>query len=195
MQRRAAERRQRILEAGTALLLEGGTTAVTHRAVGERAAVPHASVRYYFATREVLLLACLRAVEAERDAEAQRAVLEAQREGAAARAGVTADRLLRCYSGAAVDDASLRAGVRWLVDTANESDELGEELACERVRIEAQARSVLEAGGRSGRAGHLAVTVVEGTIVNMVVQRRENIREEVTNALVELVLDHPGPPR
>lgn len=188
MQQRASERRQVILTAATALLREGGTAAVTHRGVGNRASVPHASVRYYFSTRKVLLLACLRAAEEERAAEGERVVLEAQREGIAARDEATADRLLRCYSGAALDDASLRAGLRWLIDTVNEDDDLGEELANERGLIEAQARSVLEASGRNGDAAFLAITVLEGTIVNLVVQRREGIRATVADTLVELVL-------
>ena len=71
-QARAVERRADILAAACELLAHGGTAAVTHRQVAERAGVPNGSIRYYFATRDALLTACVEDIESRRDAEARR---------------------------------------------------------------------------------------------------------------------------
>ena len=73
-QARAVERRADILAAACELLARGGTAAVTHRQVAEKAGVPNGSIRYYFATRDALLTACVEDIESRRDAEAQRAL-------------------------------------------------------------------------------------------------------------------------
>jgi DNA-binding transcriptional regulator YbjK len=52
-------RRQALVEAAAALLVEGGFDAVRHRAVAERAGLPLASTTYYFASLDALVTAAV----------------------------------------------------------------------------------------------------------------------------------------
>jgi DNA-binding transcriptional regulator YbjK len=52
-------RRQALVEAASALLLEGGFDAVRHRAVAERAGLPLASTTYYFESLDELVTAAV----------------------------------------------------------------------------------------------------------------------------------------
>ncbi|HET9142165.1 TetR/AcrR family transcriptional regulator [Actinophytocola sp.] len=52
-------RRQALVEAATALLVEGGFDAVRHRAVAERAGLPLASTTYYFGSLDELVTAAV----------------------------------------------------------------------------------------------------------------------------------------
>ncbi|WP_067170123.1 TetR/AcrR family transcriptional regulator [Microtetraspora niveoalba] len=54
-QERALRRREALLDAAVDLLGEGGFTAVTHRAVAERAGIPLAATSYYFSSRDELV--------------------------------------------------------------------------------------------------------------------------------------------
>lgn len=54
-QDRSRERREALLQAAIELFAEGGTRAVTHRAVARRAGLPSASTTYYFASIEDLV--------------------------------------------------------------------------------------------------------------------------------------------
>ncbi|GAA0918395.1 TetR/AcrR family transcriptional regulator [Nonomuraea longicatena] len=54
-QARAVHRRAALLDAAAALLAEGGSAAVSHRAVAQRAALPLAATTYYFASRDELI--------------------------------------------------------------------------------------------------------------------------------------------
>jgi DNA-binding transcriptional regulator YbjK len=54
-QERGRRRRAELLAAAVALLEEGGFTAVTHRAVAQRAGLPLAATTYYFTSRDQLV--------------------------------------------------------------------------------------------------------------------------------------------
>lgn len=54
--------RQRLLECARDLLAENGLSALTHRAIEQRAGVSHGVTTYHFATREALLAALLQFV-------------------------------------------------------------------------------------------------------------------------------------
>lgn len=60
-QERSRQRRDELLAAAIELFAEGGTRAVTHRAVARRAGLPPATTTYYFATIEDLLREALAA--------------------------------------------------------------------------------------------------------------------------------------
>jgi DNA-binding transcriptional regulator YbjK len=60
-QDRSRQRRDDLLAAATELFAEGGTRAVTHRAVAARAGLPPATTTYYFASIEELLREALAA--------------------------------------------------------------------------------------------------------------------------------------
>ena len=59
-QARSRQRREELLAAAIALFAEGGSRAVTHRAVARRAGLPAATTTYYFATIDELLREALR---------------------------------------------------------------------------------------------------------------------------------------
>lgn len=59
-QDRSRQRRQELLAAAISLFAEGGSRAVTHRAVARRAGLPAATTTYYFASIEDLLREALR---------------------------------------------------------------------------------------------------------------------------------------
>lgn len=54
-QERSRQRREALLNAAVELFVEGGSRAVTHRAVASRAGLPSATTTYYFATIDDLL--------------------------------------------------------------------------------------------------------------------------------------------
>jgi AcrR family transcriptional regulator len=67
VQRRSRERVQRILDAASELIVEGGLTASSTRAIAERAQVPVASLYQYFADKDEILLALVKRDTAEMD--------------------------------------------------------------------------------------------------------------------------------
>ncbi|MFF4778084.1 TetR/AcrR family transcriptional regulator [Microtetraspora fusca] len=73
-QERALRRKEALVEAAVTLLGEGGFTAVTHRAVAERAGIPLAATSYYFTSRDELVARAF-AVLVERDLRLMRASL------------------------------------------------------------------------------------------------------------------------
>jgi DNA-binding transcriptional regulator YbjK len=56
---KGSRRRQALVEAAAALLVEGGFDAVRHRAVAERAGLPLASTTYYFSSLDDLVTAAV----------------------------------------------------------------------------------------------------------------------------------------
>lgn len=68
MQRRSRERVERILDAASDLIVEGGVTALSTRAIAERAGVPVASLYQYFADKDEIILALVERDTAEMDA-------------------------------------------------------------------------------------------------------------------------------
>jgi len=67
VQRRSRERVQRILDAASALIVEGGVAALTTRTVAARADMPVASLYQYFADKDEILLALVERDTAEMD--------------------------------------------------------------------------------------------------------------------------------
>jgi AcrR family transcriptional regulator len=74
VQRRSRERVQRILDAASDLIVEGGVTELSTRTIAERAAVPVASLYQYFADKDEILLALVERDTAEMDAAVAAAV-------------------------------------------------------------------------------------------------------------------------
>ena len=186
-QARAVERRADILAAACELLARGGTAAVTHRQVAERAGVPNGSIRYYFATRDALLRACVEDIETRRDAEAQRVLREAAEDGTRPDAELTAHRMLRVITGSALGDEDLRGALCWLVDTTRENAELATVLAAERVRLEAQARELLRLSGRTTFPAELVISLGEGVMFKLHVENRTDIAHQTVAAMAELM--------
>lgn len=191
-QPRGAAKRAAILAAGVELLTRSGTAAVTHRRVAEQAGVSHGAIRYYFSSRQALLLACLRDIEEQRAAEANLAIAEAERDGERATAVATAQRVVRCFAGPDLSDDTLRGAMGWLIDTTRESSDLSAELIRQRHAIEAQVGRLLQACGHGNVPTGLVVALTEGAILNLVVQHRPNIAHGAVDALVLLALSPAG---
>jgi AcrR family transcriptional regulator len=152
--------------------------------------VSHGAIRYYFASREALLLACLQDIEEQRSAEAGLAIAEAEQDGDRAPAEATARRVVRCFAGPDLSDDALRGAMGWLIDTTRESSDLGAELSRERRAIEEQTERLLRAGGFDGVPAELVVALTEGAVLNLVVRHRPAVAVGAVAALVQLVL-HP----
>ena len=191
-QARAVERRADILAAACELLAHGGTAAVTHRQVAERAGVPNGSIRYYFATRDALLTACVEDIESRRDAEARRVLAEAAADAARPDPEVTAQRMLRVITGRGLEDAELRGTLCWLVDTTRENAELATVLAEERIRLEGQARELLRLSGYTRVPAELVISLGEGVMFKLHVENRTGIARETVAAMAELLAYRRG---
>ena len=191
-QARAVERRADILAAACELLARGGTAAVTHRQVAGRAGVPNGSIRYYFATRDALLRACVEDIETRRDAEAQRVLREAAEDDTRPDAELTAHRMLRVITGSALGDEDLRGTLCWLVDTTRENAELATVLAAERVRLEAQARELLRISGCTTIPAELVISLGEGVMFKLHVENRTDIARRTVAAMAELMTHRGG---
>ena len=172
-QARAVERRADILAAACELLARGGTAAVTHRQVAEKAGVPNGSIRYYFATRDALLTACVEDIESRRDAEAQRALAEASADPDRPSAEVTAQRMLRVITGKGLGDEELRGTLCWLVGTTRENPEL--------------ARELLRLSGFTTIPAELVISLGEGVMFKLHVENRTGIARETVAAMAELL--------
>jgi DNA-binding transcriptional regulator YbjK len=117
-------RRRRIAEAAAALIMETGTSAITHRQVAARAAVPLGSTTQYFATLDDLREAALTILAEGYDAELARIERELAGAGDPAhtvarlshewlRSGELQRRETVIYT-AAIDDPALRPlAMRW----------------------------------------------------------------------------------
>ncbi len=80
-QARSRSRREALLRAAIGVLAEGGSKAVTHRAVAARAGVPLASTTYYFKSIDELTEEALRLHVTERVAELEALTAEAAEGG------------------------------------------------------------------------------------------------------------------
>ena len=190
-QPRGERRRAEVLRAATALMTARGTAAVTHRSVAEAAAASLSAIRYYYASRELLLLACVDEVEARRAAAAEQALASARAHPPADARGVAA-LLLTSFYGPDQDDATLAGTIGWVVDCARESEALSERLAAARALMDRQLADVLEACGRSGLAVSLAQAVMDGVIVTSSAERRPGIADRAVRelaAVLELSVD------
>jgi AcrR family transcriptional regulator len=74
VQRRSRERVQRIFDAASELIVEGGVSALSTRMIAERAGVPVASLYQYFADKDEIILALVERDTAEMDAAVAAAV-------------------------------------------------------------------------------------------------------------------------
>lgn len=190
-QARGTARRAEILAAAGELLTHSGTAAVTHRQVAERAGVSHGSIRYYFDSRDALLMACLKDIEEQREAEARHAIEEAEAADSPS-AQDTAQRLIRCISGRDLGDDALRGGLCWLVDTTRESADLSTELARERQVLEGQAAEILRVSDFPDTPAELVVALGEGLMLKLLVEDQPEIAVHATDSLARFLQGHRG---
>ncbi|MCZ2849887.1 TetR/AcrR family transcriptional regulator [Modestobacter sp. VKM Ac-2978] len=182
-QARAVRKRKEILRAAITLMTAEGAAAVTHRSVAQAAGVSLGAIRYYFDTREALLLACVDEVESERAVSAEDVLAAAQCLHPAGAADV-AQLLLTAYYGPRQDDATLAGTLGWVVDCARESDALSARLARARDVMDRQVGDLLDACGRGEVPVTLVGAVIDGSVVTATAEGERSI---VGRALRELV--------
>lgn len=186
-QRRGIVRRQAILDAAVELLLARGMAAVTHRAVADAAQTPLGAIRYYFHTREALLLACLESVGSERDAAAADIVAAAAEWAHPPAVETTAELLVRSFMGPRLDDCTLRGTIGWFIDSAREGPALAELLDSQRREIDCQLAAILVAAGFSDVPVGMLCSVMDGALVSATVHRAENVAQCILDEVVRLL--------
>ncbi|MBF4616035.1 TetR/AcrR family transcriptional regulator [Curtobacterium sp. VKM Ac-1376] len=184
-QDRGAERQSSILRAAVELLLTDRMSAATHRSVAERAGVPAASIRYYYATREDLLVAALAEIDARRHRVAERVV--AEQAGGADRPSLV-ERVVSAYLGPALDDLTLRSTVGWIADAPRESPRLADTLARMWPGIEWDVAAVLTACGAPPERAALCTRVIDGALLVAVAGGGSRLRRTVVAALDEVLV-------
>jgi DNA-binding transcriptional regulator YbjK len=186
-QRRGIVRRQAILDAAVELLLARGMAAVTHRAVADAAQTPLGAIRYYFHTREALLLACLESVESEREAAAGEIVAAASQWARAPAVATTAELLVRSFMGPRLDDCTLRGTIGWFIDSAREGPALAELLDSQRRDIDTQLAAILAAAGLHDVPVGMLCSVMDGALVSATVHREANVAQCVVDEVARLL--------
>jgi DNA-binding transcriptional regulator YbjK len=186
-QRRGIVRRKAILDAAVELLLASGMAAITHRAVADAAETPLGAIRYYFQTREALLLACLDVVETERAAAAADIVRSAAGWAHPPPVVTTAELLVRSFMGPRLDDCTLRGTIGWLIDSAREGPALAELLARQRRDIDVQLEAILDAAALGELPVGMLCSVMDGSLVSATVYGVDDVATSVIADVVELL--------
>ncbi|WP_028708493.1 TetR/AcrR family transcriptional regulator [Propionicicella superfundia] len=172
-QERAIRRRGAILDAAIRLLVRSGMAAVSHRSVAAEAGVALGAIRYYYETREALLLACVDRLDQDRSASAQAAIQEA-RERRPGREDLARLLLLAC-DGPRLDDDALRGTIGWVADCGRESPALSDRLVQLRHGVDRQVRELLDGGGHADISATLVAAVIDGSVFTSTAERKIGI--------------------
>ncbi len=186
---RGAARRDALVDAAVALVLEEGPAALTHRALAARAELPLASTTYHFASLDEILGAVGERL-AERWQAAVRDVLDDRAAIAAATTvELRADLLVRALLPSGDDDV-VRAHYAHLVGVGR--SRLGHEYAASRPVLDEEIGRLLVALGVTGVGAALVLAVVDGGAVAALSEARE-VRPTVAARLRELLrgVAHP----
>ncbi|WP_031468063.1 TetR/AcrR family transcriptional regulator [Sciscionella sediminilitoris] len=181
-------RRQQLIEAASALLVEGGFSAVRHRAVAERAGLPLASTTYYFDSLDDLITAAVEhqsRTELDRSERQWRDVPEEERT-VEATVQVLLDHLLgHRQPSVEADYEAVLSRYERLVATGRRQflrplmREMGEQM-------DALLLDVLSRCGYATDRAAVArlVALVDGTVVNALIQVDPNPRDAAAQALL-----------
>ncbi|GAA4921338.1 TetR/AcrR family transcriptional regulator [Nesterenkonia rhizosphaerae] len=184
VQGRGQARRAAILDAAVSLLFSDGMASVTHRQVAEAAQTPLGSIRYYFSSREDLLLAAVDQLEEARAQAARGAIREAEAELPSRRA---AELFVLAFYGPRLSDTCLKGYVGLVMDCARESDRLSLRMREHREVMDAQLRDLLDACGHPQVSVSLATAVVDGSLLNATALRLDGLAGIAVNELEPLL--------
>lgn len=192
VQTRGVNQREKILTAAIGILLERGTEGVTHRNVATAAGTSLGAIRYYFTSREQLLLACIESLEVRRR-DAGKGALDAwpASDGAAGATDlvdptVLAEALIQVFFGG-TDEELLKGTVGWVVDVTRESPLLAERLRTHRSVIDAQMGELLTRAGLPAASVKLLGAVADGAIVSALAEGLDHIFLSTRDLLVEQI--------
>lgn len=194
-QARGRERRSALLRAAVDLMLSAGTASVTHRHVASAAGASLGSIRYYFSTREELLLAAVDHLEAEREATADEALATARRlvrEEGDVRAARAAELFVEAFYGPDLADAVLVGYVGIVLDCARESEALSLRMREHRAAMDTQLRELLDTCGYPHTSVSLTTAVVDGSLLNAAALRGDQLAATAAAELAPL-LRTPAP--
>lgn len=186
VQTRGVNQREKILSAATEILLEGGTEGVTHRSVATAAGTSLGAIRYYFTSREQLLLACIESLETRRRAAGASAIEDWAAGDSPTDPMALAQALIRVFFGG-TDDELLKGTVGWVVDVTRESPLLAERLRAHRSVIDAQMGELLALAGLSSASVKLLGAVADGAIVSALAEGLDDIFASTRDLLVEQI--------
>lgn len=184
VQRRGEKRREAIVQASIGLVLERGMASATHRNVADVAQVPLGSIRYYFSTREDLLLAAVDRLEELRSAAAADALARAV--GGVARREV-AELFMLAFYGPDLSDSTLKGYVGVVMDCSRESERLSLRMRDHRTTMDRELRDLLDACGITQLSVSLATAVVDGSLLSAAALRRNDLLDIAVEELVELL--------
>ncbi|MBP1326057.1 AcrR family transcriptional regulator [Leucobacter exalbidus] len=187
-QARSIERRAQLLAAALRLLLASGSAGVTHRGVAEESDSSPGAVRYYFRSREDLLIACIEEIERARDIEAAQ-VLDHLAGAAPKLTGPeptapkpttpaplapepAARAALKIYYGADLDDAAVTGTLWGIMDCARESPTLATLTRTHRHAAQQQLAHLLTRTGYSHVAVSLVTAVLDGNLLTTTIERQ-----------------------
>ncbi|WP_159945006.1 MULTISPECIES: TetR/AcrR family transcriptional regulator [unclassified Nocardiopsis] len=184
VQGRGGKRRATILEATTKLLLDQGMPAVTHRHVADAAQVPLGAIRYYFSTREELLLSAVDHLEKARSAAAAEAM---SRASGALTVREVAELFVLAFYGPDLDDVSLKGYVGVVMDCSRESERLSLRMREHRRVMDTELRGLLDACGFPRVSVALATAVVDGSLLNAATLRLDDHAGIAVEELAQLL--------
>lgn len=185
-QARSVERQGLVLSAALDLLLNGGSAAVTHRRVAEESGSSPGAVRYYFRTREDLLVACLDRMESVRHEMAEQVLAQVSPEPSAPPEAV-ARWILEVYCGPDLEDAAIAGTILSVVDCARESPRLATLLAEQRRCAQRQLGLLLSHCGYSKIPTGLVASVVDGSTLATTLEGGSGVLRFVLAELVGLL--------
>ncbi|MGO2111365.1 MAG: TetR/AcrR family transcriptional regulator [Pseudoclavibacter sp.] len=172
------------MQAAIGLLLDRGMASATHRHVADVAQVPLGSIRYYFSTREDLLLAAVDRLEELRSAAAADALARAV--GGVARREV-AELFVLAFYGPDLSDPTLKGYVGVVVDCSRESERLSLRMREHRKVMDRELRELLDACGFTQVSVSLATAVVDGSLLNAAALRQDELLDMAVDEFVELL--------
>lgn len=176
VQARALERRRAILSAATELLVRDGMAAVTHRSVADLAGVPLSAIRYYYQSREALLVAAIDRIDTDRASAAATAITTAATGTVPVSLQDVGELVLQCCYGPRIDDAALKGTIGWVVDASRESSVLTQRLALLRPGIDMQLERLLSTCGYSNVPASLIIALLDGIVLNAVAEGKSAIK-------------------
>ncbi|MDJ1370813.1 TetR/AcrR family transcriptional regulator [Gulosibacter molinativorax] len=180
-QKRSIERKGQLLDAAVSLLVSSGSAGVTHRRVADASNSSPGAVRYYFRTREDLLVECLNSLEEARSAQAER-VLDEVSAGKQS-PEQTASWALSVYYGADTADDTVTGMLATYLDCSREGSRLAQLLAEQRQASHDQLRVLLRRCGFSNVAPSLVTAVLDGSVLASTI---EGHRGAAASAVEEL---------
>lgn len=191
-QQRGLQQRSAILDAAVAIIVRDQMRHVTHRHVAETAGVSLGAIRYYFSSREELLLAALDHLEQRRLGAAEVVIDAAAPAMSMAEFAVAA---LSVYAGPDIDDEALAKTIGWVVDSSREATSLAGAMSRYRKAANADLLRLFEASGRGPLDPVLLADLIDGAMLSSSIEHSSGHRDRIVAAIVRLmVLLQPGTP-